>query len=120
MQYLGKGELVHNHKGEPLFFYDYNPADVPVFQWSILFDLDAIIENNKQFGILWRDESHVNYRMDGTDCDGVPTFSHYTADSIAENCIDMTVFESLTVGMVVKWYGWFLWRLDNSCLNAEK
>lgn len=117
---MAKGDLVHNHKGEPLFFYDYNPADVPVFQWSILFDLDAITENNKQYGILWRYSNHVNYRMDGTDCGGVPTFSHFTADHIATFCRDVTAFEPLTVEMVSKWYGWFLWRLDNSYLETNK
>lgn len=114
---MSKGDFVHNHKGEPLFFYDYNPADVPVFQWTELFDLDKIRETNEQYGILWRYESHVNYSMKGTDCDGVPTFSHFTANHIADSFKDITIFEPLTVGMVLKWYGWFLWRLNNSCLK---
>ncbi len=116
---MAKGDFVYNHKGEPLFFYDYNPADVPVFQWNKLFNLDVIRENNEQYGILWEYEGHVNYFMKGTDCSGVPSFSHFTADHIADHYKDLTAFEPLTVEMVSRWYGWFLWRLNNCSLNAE-
>lgn len=117
---MAKDDFVHNHKGELLFFYDYNPADVPIFQYSKLFDLDAIRKNNKQYGILWNYESDVNYIMKGADCNGVPTFSHYTIHYLANYVQDITDFEPLTVERVVKWYGWFLWQLENAYLNTKK
>ena len=117
---ISKSEFVHNHKGEILFFYNYNPADVPVFQWNKSFDLDTIRENNRQYGILWSYDNNVNYIMKGSDCAGVPTFSHFTASHIATHHKDMTEFYPLTVSTVLKWYGWFLWRLNNSYLNVEK
>lgn len=113
---FNKEEFVYDHKGKQLFFYSYNPQDVPVFQWSVMFSLDAITAVHKQYGILWRDTGHTNYSMKGTDCNGIPTFSHYTADYVATHSWDMTLFEPLTVGMVIKWYGWFLWQLNNSKL----
>lgn len=114
---MGKSAFVYNHKGEQLFFYAYNPHDIPVFQWSVLFNLETIRCNNEQYGILWRDFSHINYSMRGTDCDGVPTFSHYTAGYVATHYYhDIEKFEPLTVGIVINWYGWLLWHLNNSNL----
>src|SRR5690606_11615957 len=47
-----KDEYVYNHKGEVLFFFDYNPLDVPVFQHTFLTDIKTIMENNKSYGII--------------------------------------------------------------------
>lgn len=77
---------VHNHNGEPLFFPDYRP--------------------DEHTG--WRDEKHAV----GIDCDGVPAFTNYTANDIADHH-NVEQFEPLTVGMVTAWWGWFLYRLDN-------
>lgn len=113
-----KDDFVYNHKGELLYFYTYNPADVPVFQWNPLFDFDAIRENNDSYGIIWNDtHGHTNYNMKGTDCDGVPTFSHNTADYIGTHYKDINEFEPLTVETVLKWYGWILWQLNNVVLK---
>lgn len=114
---LNKKDFVYNHKGEQLFFYDYNPHDVPVFQWSKLFSLEEIRLNHKQYGILWSNDGHTNYSMRGTDCNGVPCFSHYTANYIATHSSNISAFEPLTVETVLLWYGWLLWQLNNSKIN---
>ncbi len=115
-----KNDLVYNHKGELLYFYDYNPAEVPVFRYSKIesvFNLDSIHENNKQHGILWDRDGSVNYRMDGTDCSGVPTFSHFTKKNIdLHHHKNANKFKPLTVETVLYWYGWFLYNLRNSKL----
>lgn len=119
---LDGNAFVFNHKGEQLFFYNYNPAEVPVFQYSKIFDLDAIREQHNQYGILWDSDinHHVGYNMKGTDCDGVPTFSHFTADYIATHYLNVNEFVPLTVDMVNTWYGWFLWQLNNSLLLVKE
>jgi hypothetical protein len=117
---MNPNEFVYNHKGELLYFYTYNPADVPVFQYTNLLDLDEVRANNKNYGIHWDYHNHVNYRMDGADCGGVPTFSHWTAEYIAENIKSIEPFEPLTVAAVTKWFGWFLYQLNNSYLIIGK
>lgn len=104
--------LVYNHKGEELFFYTYNPSEIPVFNWSVLFNLDDISESYSQYGINWNYDSAINYNMKGTDCDGVPTFSHFTIDYVVNNFKRINDFEPLKVKTVVFWFGWFLYRLD--------
>lgn len=113
-------DFVYNHKGELLYFFTYNPADVPVFQYSDMLDLDAIRANHKYYGIHWDYHNHVNYRMAGADCGGVPTFTHCTADHVADYYKDVTDFEPLTVATVTKWFGWFLYQLNNSYLKIGK
>jgi hypothetical protein len=51
------------------------------------------------------------WRGHGIDCNGTPTFSHYTADYIANQYKHMNDFEPLTVKIVVEWYGKFLLSL---------
>lgn len=60
-----------------------------------------------------------HYMVKGFDCDGVPNFSHCTSDYCAR-FEDVNQFEPLTVGMVVKWFGWFLYQLRNSVLAVEQ
>ncbi len=113
-------ESVYDHKGDQIFFFNYNPADVP-----ILTDpegtLGEIMKDHRQYGIEWTWGQHVNYRMDGADCDGVPTFTHYTADNIATFYYSrIEEFEPLTAGMVKKWFGWFLYNLNNSYLQIGR
>lgn len=128
---LPKDEYVYNHEGKLLYFFTYNPADVPVYDSTaerILDEnwLDKLHDSKQPFGIKWDScpESHVNYsRMDGTDCVGVPTFSHWTEDYISQedtwNYYGHDKFEPLTVGTVVKWFGWFLWQLNNVYLKTK-
>ena len=53
----------------------------------------------------------------GMDCDGVPTFSHFTIDYTA-TLQDIHEFEPLTVSIVTTWLGWFLMRLENAKLKV--
>lgn len=124
---LNDDDFVYNHLGEQLFFYDYNPGSVPIIKRVIL-DVEDI-ENNPtpewktgnnfilQNSCLHGDD-WFSYRMDGADCDGVPTLNFYTADYIATHSNNLHLFEPLTVGMVKMWFGWFLWQLDNSKLQS--
>lgn len=111
------GEYVHDHEGELLFFYAYNPADIPVFN-SQLVDLEYIFATTDVRGFYGETANH--YSGNGIDCDGVPTFSHFSADYLGKHEYDVNKFEPLTVGMVVKWFGWFLLQLDNSYLQIGK
>lgn len=122
---FSKEDYVHDHEGNLLYFYTYNPADVPVFH-SASFDfvsLEEIQKNNKMYGINWGSSlpaNHIHYNMPGTDCDGVPTFSHGSADYLATHHKDVSPFEPLTVAMVNMWFGWFLYQLENSYLKIGK
>lgn len=121
---LPKDEYVYNHEGELLYFFTYNPADIPVFQCDLLFDLEQTRAKNKYFGILWEHGSHVCYNMPGTDCNGVPCFAHWDENRITQedvwNFYGPDQFEPLTVETVTKWFGWFLFQLQNSYLQIGK
>lgn len=116
---LPNDEFVYNHNGEQLFFFDYNPVDIPVYN-SETMNLLELHESNKPYGIIWQGMScHVNYVARGMDCSGCPTFSYHTAE-LCEKYSDITQFEPLTVRTVVKWFGWFLYQLNNSYLQIGK
>ncbi len=115
---LPKDEFVHNHKGELLYFFPFNPANVPVFSTSVM-SLEEMRENNRYYGIRFGDGQSITYRMDGADCGGVPTFTHWTADYVAEFWKRVDEVEPLTVGTVRMWFGWFLYQLNNSYLNKK-
>lgn len=130
-----KDEYVYNHKGDLLYFFIYNPADITVFDANterILNEdwLEKLHESKKPYGIRWNAlpdadgfPNHVMYRMNGADCSGVPTFSHWDEERITQedtwNYYGHEQFEPLTVGIVAKWYGWFLWQLQNSNLSTK-
>lgn len=115
--------FVHDHKGRQLFFWTYNPADIPIIRHvPLLMDLDMmdfegvmqkVSHVYKNVAIQWDEEGPAHYTTRGMDCDGVPTFSHYNADYIATHFEDMNQFEPLTVKMVIFWFGWFLYQLQN-------
>jgi hypothetical protein len=121
---LPEDEHVYNHEGKPLFWRDFDPASLAVYDFSPieeLFDLQAIrAANPNGYGIRWRPEATVNYSHRSLDCGGIPTFSHYTIDYVAEHKADFTEYEPLTVGVVVKWLGWILYNLENSSLQIGK
>lgn len=123
---LPPDEFVHNHKGELLFFYKYNPADIPVYDseaQGIIDDdwLHKLHESYAPHGIRWKNsEGHVNYNVPGMDCDGVPVFSHCTQDYVAEYYKKVENFEPLTVKTVVHWFGWIIYQLNNSYLKIGK
>lgn len=119
---LPSDEFVYNHKGEILYFFNYNPADVPVFDTAI-FSLAEIREKTPYYGLRWQ-SGNVSYIMPGMDCDGVPTFSHWPEDRVTSddvwNYYGPDQFKPLTVKTVVQWFGWFLWQLNNSSLKIGK
>lgn len=113
---LNDDDFVYRHDGKQLFFYGYNPSEVPVISGEQA--KDALWKQGNNFIINRID--WWTFRMDGTDCDGVPTFSHYDADYIvSDDTRNYTLFEPITVKMVKMWFGWFLWQLDNSRLHVS-
>lgn len=111
---LPKDELVYNRNGENLFWRNFNPENIPTLPPYIL--RDEKYEYPKQ----WKTNYDMGYcdhfSARGLDCDGVPTFSHFTADDIFNSKADMADFEPLTVEIVTWWFGWFLYQLTNSKL----
>lgn len=121
--------FVHDHKGELIYFFPYNPADVPILVRTILddepFDYDEARRLYKDFAFESGPDSDgwPFAFMRGTDCEGVPCFSHHTGDSVAERYggyYSMNDFEPLTVRMVRQWLGWFLYQLQNAHLKIGK
>lgn len=108
-----KDEYVHDHNGEVLYWRDFNVEDIPI--------LPPLRDEEYEHPPQWRADlggQGYYWGVRGLDCDGVPTFSHYTADEIvADHTRNVNDFQVLTVGIVVKWFGWFLYQLNNSCLH---
>jgi hypothetical protein len=102
-----KDELVYNHNGENLFWRHYNPEEIPMLTGYELNDGER-----PPYPPMWKTEYGM-YSAKGLDCDGVPTFSHQTANSIY-NSKDIKDFEPLTVEIVRWWFGWFLYQLKNN------
>lgn len=98
-------DLVHNHKGENLFWRDYNPNEI-----KQVWDIEDIHNSD-----MWVTDFNM-YSAKGLDVDGVPTFSHFTSQKIASGYDDVSEFEPLTVEQVNFWLGWFLHNLENSKL----
>ena len=116
--------FVYDHQGRQLFWLDFDPDSIPVFtysQISELFNIPQIQENNSRYAIDLNSGHGLGYCCDGVDCAGVPTFSHYNANYVAEHHFNhINEFEPLTVGVVVKWFGWFLYQLEKSQLQIGK
>lgn len=126
---LDPESFVHDHKGELLYFFPYNPAEVMAFQRTVIdeedFDYDdaralhrdfIIHHAGGKYGSPW-----TSYFMRGADCQGTPTFTHHTGDIISrDGYYSMFDFEPLTVKMVRQWLGWFLFQLENSRLQIGK
>jgi hypothetical protein len=110
-----KQEYVYNHKGEQLFFYDYNPYKMPMYKPGIPLDRDRreIIKEHGGYGLSYKG-GYVNYSAKGLDCEGTPCLSHYTMDYVADHNYNISDFEPLTVHMAIEWYGWFLLNLKNA------
>jgi hypothetical protein len=115
-------EFVYNHRGEQLFWYNHtNPESLPRNYPDINSACKIFGVDKSHFeGEEWKFKEPIgkgfHWSVRGFDCDGVPTFSHYDANHVASHN-NINDFEPLTVGMVAKWYGWFLWQLNNSNLN---
>ena len=116
---LGSDAFVYDHKGQQLFWFNIEPEEIAT-QHPLMED-----EERGEFR-----EKHLHrfvqyphgggmYNSPALDVDGVPVFSYFTADHAATCGFDITLFEPLTVGMVVKWFGWFLYQLENSNLQIK-
>jgi hypothetical protein len=123
-------ELVYDHNGDQLFWRDFDPEQIPVLPPYILQGDDF------EYPYPWKsvsqscfeeNKTHTTYSAKGLDCCGTPTFSHgtaknitngnmynYTLEEIGEVLNPMAEYELLTVGTVVKWFGWFLYQLENT------
>lgn len=117
-------EQVCNHEGEPLLFPAYDPNELPVFSDNSVYSLTKHYEENIAFS-YYSDggrygSPHTTYHGRGIDCQGTPTFTHFTIDQIATHYKNMNEFERLTVGMVTNWLGWFLLRLENADLKVTR
>ena len=116
--------LVYDHQGEELFWLDFDPDQIPVFtytQFEELFDVADILKSNERYAIDWVSGYGLQYCSPGLDCDGVPTFSNNTADHLVILYQQhITKFKPLTVGVVVKWFGWFLYQLEKTQLQIGK
>ena len=109
-------EYVHNHKGELLYFYRYDPNEMPTFKWRKGMEWEEM--NGYQARALEWCKGNVTYNGKGIDCDGIPCFSHYTADYIGTHNFDLDDFYPLTVKQVIMWYGWFIMRLENATIKV--
>lgn len=119
---------VYNSAGKPLFWLDVDPASIPVYDWSPLWEADETLAKIHAahplggYAIRWRGEGRICYSCSwlGLDCDGTPAFSNYTLDDVVYHRKDFAQWEPLTVGVVVKWVGWFLYQLENSSLQIGR
>jgi len=117
-------EFVYNHKGEQLFWFNHtnpealpkNKVDLELISKTFFIPMEELEGDDWKYTVEDRFDSSVR----GFDCDDVPVFSHYTAKYIATNYTDMSRFEPLTVGMVTMWFGWFLWKLNNTTIILER
>jgi len=121
---MPKNEFVYDHEGNLLFFKAVNPADISVVnvvESGMTYGEIVCLNEKNVTGICqYRLGNHSHYIGTGIDCDGVPTFSHFTMDYLGTNYSDMESYTPLTVGIVRKWFGWFLYQLENSNLQIGK
>jgi len=112
-----KNEFVFNYQGEQLFFFTYNPDEIPVYNQTGILDID-LQHMPHPWVVNFIDGRNPFYNCHGVDCYGTPAFNHYTANRCAD-FNDINQFEPLTVGMVDKWVGWFIWQLQNATVEAK-
>lgn len=113
-------EYVHNHKGELLYFYAYNPNDIPLFDDVPHDEISRIFATTKVRGFKNTLSPGYSYSGIGIDCDGIPTFTHYTADYLATHEYEPFDFEVLTVKDVLIWYEWVINNLNNTTFNTQQ
>jgi hypothetical protein len=107
-----KDELVYDHNGDNLFWRHYNPEEIPMLNQYALSDGEF-----PPYPPMWKTDYGM-YSAKGLDCDGVPTFSHGTADEIVKDPNrDLNEYTPLTVEIVNWWFGWFLYQLQNNELK---
>lgn len=111
---MPKDEFVYNHLGELLYFFYFDPNDIQIFDSYKENDPERLVNNHYHYGLNHGEDHHINYNVRGTDCYGVPVFSHMTADYIGTHYSDPFQFTPLTVEMVVKWLSWLMFRLKRT------
>lgn len=109
---------VFDHTGEHLFWRDFNPSDITIFDSGAL-SVNEMRQINPRYAIRWSCTGNVSYSVVGLDCLGTPTFSHGTIKNITSGAADVRPYELLTVDMVRKWFGWFLYNLENSLIERK-
>lgn len=118
-----KDELVYDHNGENLFWYNHlNPDTLPknimtADSASKVLGVDRSIFDGEEYKISKPIGNGFHWSVRGFDCDGVPVFSHYTTNYLATHYENLSDFEPLTVEMVSMWFGWFLYQLNNASLK---
>jgi len=126
---LPADEQVYNHEGKPLFWRNFDPDSIPTLRHTRLVsheEFQAFTAANLGHYVIhwgpseWHPTGSISYACRDLDCQGTPTFSHLTIDHVAEHARDWADYEPLTVGIVVKWFGWFLYQLENSHLQLGK
>ena len=112
-------EYVFNHNGEHLFWRDYNPSDINLFNVSMDWNLMKAISPN----FAWGAHGFIcSYHAQGLDCQGTPTFSHGTIENIVgghSTLEKIDEYQLLTVDIVRKWFGWFLYNLNKASLSRK-
>lgn len=112
--------LVYNHVGEQLFWRDYEPSSITVFDFrcGLTFDEMRAINSNFAYSMVVT----LSYHSKGLDCQGTPIFSHGTVSNIVNGHREISKineYDLLTVDIVRKWYGWFLFNLENSSITIK-
>jgi hypothetical protein len=116
---LPPDEFVYNHKGELLYWFNINPADIPIFTYNRLMDSNKNRAEHRWHGTLWEHGQHATFIGPGLDSDGVPCFSHFTQERVSDPYYNLDEIEPLTVATVRHWFGWFLLNLNNSYLQKK-
>jgi len=132
-EYVGMdpNAFVYNHEGKPLFWRDFDPESVPVWESTALTtheDWREFCDRNAGFYAVRHrpfegfPNGSISYccAYHGIDCQGTPTFSHQPIDRVAEYYPNFYEWEPLTVAVVVKWLGWWLYQLQNSSLQIGR
>lgn len=116
---MPKDEFVHNHLGELLYFFKFDPNEIPVFDnYQQVEDNDDVQgKQHYHYGLNHGHHHHTTFNVRGTDCYGVPCFSHYDADTIGTHYSDPFSFTPLTVDIVTKWLVWIMFRLRNAKID---
>lgn len=112
---ISPDEYVYDHKGEQLFWRNYNPEEIPMLNRYALIDGER-----PPYPPMWKTDYGM-YSGKGIDCDGVPAFSHGSANEIVkDHTRNLNEYIPLTVEIVNWWFGWFLYQLENVNLQYRK
>lgn len=111
---MPKDEFVYNHLGELLYFFDFDPNDIPIFDTYESNGIMRYINGRPHYGITHGHYHHTAFNVRGTDCYGIPIFTHLDANNIGTHYDNPFDFTPLTVDIVVKWLCWIMFRLKRA------